>query len=292
LENCNRKHDKMQINKLELQKLNTRGLIAGPGESEEAFLSRIAYCLKLKETLIPDELIPSKCREDGEKVLERALPLSNKIFNITPDWVPCFITNYKLAPWHGAVAWIFQEKKETPPGAFLQIRRTLPPWYKKEELIAHELAHVGRMQFEERRFEEMLAYESSKRGWQRYLGPLIRAPWESLLFVTLLLCILLLDFLGGASLYYKLLPLKLIPVGLIGLASLRLYLTRRTYAHAKEKLAKILHSSEVALHVLYRLTDNEIVTLAKLPQEKIVDFIEEKKGSEIRWEQIYPYFLR
>ena len=279
----------MSIQNEELQQLDEHGFIAGPGESEETFLRRVAHCLQLKRSLPIHNLIPQETKENGEKALLEALPLSKKTYNISPDWVPCYITNYKLAPWHGG-AWIFQETKESPLGAFLQLRRTLPSWYKKNELIVHELAHVGRMQFQEKRFEEMIAYESSSKGWQHLLGPLIRSPWESLLFVSLLLVLLLLDFIGGISLYQKLLPLKLIPLGLILLATLRLFWTRRTFSKAKSNLAELVLDG--TLPVLYRLTDEEIATFAKLSKEQIVDFIEKKKDSELRWRQIYLYFRR
>ena len=49
------------------------------------------------------------------------------------------------------------------------------------------------MKFEEPQFEELLAYRNSPAAWRRWLGPIVEAPWESLLFMLSLLLLLALD---------------------------------------------------------------------------------------------------
>lgn len=120
-------------------------------------------------------------------------------FGITPDWVPIFFSNYQLYPWHGGSAWIFQLNDETPPSALLQLRKklytspTLLGLYHRDELIAHELSHVGRMAFEEPAFEEVLAYTTARTSFRRYFGPIFQSAVESFLFMIVCVAILLLD---------------------------------------------------------------------------------------------------
>ena len=115
-----------------------------------------------------------------------------RIYGFAPHWVPLFFSNYQLAPWHGGCAWIFQLNDNTPYAAFLQLRsafRTQKRYlgmYERTELIAHEMAHIGRMMFEEPEFEEIIAFQSSTNRFRRFFGPLFRSSKESMLFVIVL----------------------------------------------------------------------------------------------------------
>jgi hypothetical protein len=200
--------------------LNCRGLIPGPQESEVTFLSRVA----------------SATTRSNHQGVERQL------FDMSPDWVAVEISNRGLAPWHGAVTTIDQCQ------AALQVRKKLPRWYDRDELVAHELVHVGRVAFYEPKFEEFFAYRTSKSRLRRWLGPIIQRPWE----VWLLLLILL---LGAWS---PVIPLTFISYGFTRLIwrHVRLYMCLGW-------LETRLDSRERAWAVAYRLTDREIVRAAK-----------------------------
>ena len=92
-------------------------------------------------------------------------------------------SNERLAPWHGGCAWIFQFAEGLPTAALIQLRQvfsrqpTFLGIYHRDELLTHELVHVGRMKFEEPRFEELFAYETSTSAFRRWFGPLIQASW-------------------------------------------------------------------------------------------------------------------
>src|ERR1700722_15718294 len=155
------------ISDAHLLELNSQGLIPGPDETEETFLSRAEYCLNLREKM-SEKLQESPLSvfdkpSSVEEYLAPALQLTERLYQFAPAWIPLFFSNYKLAPWHGGCAWIFQTEEGTETAAFLQLRKAFAQKksylkiYARDELIAHELCHVGRMCFEEPRFEEILA---------------------------------------------------------------------------------------------------------------------------------------
>ena len=134
-------------------------------------------------------------KEDNqEKLLKKGSSITQKIFGFSIDWVPVVFSNRKLSFFEGAAAWIFQETKESPEEAFLQLRKglrgkdTLLGYYPVDELVGHELVHVSRMAFKEPLFEEMLAYETSNSPFRKSYGPLFRQPKEVNFFlITLVL---------------------------------------------------------------------------------------------------------
>ena len=156
------------ISNAQLDAFNRQGLIPGPDETEEEFLERANYCLELKTSLpTPFENVSKEDLELGDSCVKQAFSLTEKIYDIVPEWIPLFFSNYRLAPWHGGCAWIFQFSEETPCAAFFQLRRAFKQAshylgiYDRNELIAHELTHASRMMFQEPRFEEIIAYQSA-----------------------------------------------------------------------------------------------------------------------------------
>lgn len=260
----------------DLLQYDKQGLIPGPNDTEETFLERVNYCLKLKE----EPSLPL------QEEMSHATHLNVPLFHINPTWVPLFFTNYRLAPWHGACAWIFQKEPHSPLGALLQLRkkwkdRAHSLFYSRQELMEHELTHVGRMAFQEPRYEEFFAYHLSPSGWRRRWGPLIQSPHESLLFIIICFFLLLLDFIalfhGSLSLYTSLMPLKLLPATLLIYAISRLALRHYRLSQAYHHLQQ--HTTE-PWAVLYRMTDQEIDDTAKgkpLPPP----------SHSLRWRSIY-----
>ena len=94
-----------------------------------------------------------------QAILDEASFKTKELYGIQPTWTPLFFNNYQLAPWHGGCAWIFQLTENAPTAALLQLRapfRHQPTYlnlYRRDELIAHELSHVGRMMYQEPQFE-------------------------------------------------------------------------------------------------------------------------------------------
>lgn len=281
------------MNEIELVDWNRRGLIPGPGEQLADFQKRVQFCLGLKNQFFSEISVPQSLQYDNaqEKIEEAALLLVRNLYGISPDWVPLFFSNWKLAPWHGGAAWIFQIKEDAPLGALLQLRKALYKkrlylgLYERDELMAHEFAHVGRMAFEEKKFEELLAYRSSQKSFSRYFGPIIQSAQESRLVIYLFATLFLMDafflFSGSLDAYLGTQVFKLVPLLLILFGLLRLKQRQSALKKAEEKLKELVPDANA---VVYRLTDREIELFSKSSIENIRNYI--RKEPSLRWQVI------
>lgn len=278
----------------DLIRMNRQGLIPGPHEEEEEFLRRADYCLHLKEKIMADlsKELPLSKEDLGESsIMEEAFPKTNQLYDMVPEWIPVFFSNYKLSPWHGGCAWIFQVAADTPVGAFFQLRQKFKTSrhylgiYGREELIAHELAHVGRMRFEEPVFEEVLSYRTAGSWFRRWFGPIVQASWESMLFVVSLFLIFVVDISLASFHQHEAFQIamwfKIFPVVLLTLAFGRLFIKQRQFAAALQRLAATLSDDQKANAVLYRLRDVEIKAFGKMTPEQIRDYAHQQQG--LRW---------
>lgn len=294
----------MHISDEDLLSLNLQGIIPGPGESEEGFLSRAAYCRQLHSRCRSDyeSLLP--CIEESgasQNVLNEAFQITRPLYGIAPVWIPMAFSNYKLAPWHGGSAWIFQAEEDSPTGAFMQLRQQFRHQkkylglYRRDELIAHELAHVGRMMFEEPQFEELLAYRCSFSPMRRWLGPIVQASWESLLFMLSLLLLLILDLylqaVGEIETYQLLLWAKLIPLSLLVLGAIRLCRRQRVFKTCLAHLKSTLNDKTAANAVIFRLTDKEIHQFAAMDREAIISYGNQARHICLRWRLIWSAYF-
>lgn len=281
-------------------RLNQLGIIPGPEENLDAFLVRADYCLNLGNELNSKMAESSPFSEHTRAsvdVLKESFPITSRFYDIQPEWIPLFFSDYKLFPWHGGCAWIFQEKEDSPTGAFFQLRtsfknsKTYLGLYKRDALIAHELSHVGRMLFEERRFEEVFAYRSDPSFFRRYFGPIMQSSWESALFMIFLLAIMLVDlslstFAEGHALW-----LKLVPFGMIIYALGRLFRKQRQFGKCLKNIKDIVGDETKANGAIYRLTDKEIIAISKMSQQSLLNYFKTMKGSSLRWEVIDEAYL-
>jgi len=282
-----------------IYELDRLGIIAGPGETEEIFLQRAGYLLNLRESihLFSPEEIPFFQDQVADETLREALPITQTLYGIAPTWLPLYFSNHGLSPWHGASAWIFQKEEDGPLGALIQLRKewkekqTLWGLYKRDEVVAHEVSHVGRMAFNEPVFEEFLAYRSSSSRFQRFLGPLLRSSGEAMTFVVILFLILFFDALtlvmGYDRLYLNLMWAKIIPLVLIGALFCRLLINKRIFDQTLSKLESLVPGR--GLSIAYRLTDQEIKQLSKLSPEMIFKLLQEQSDREIRLKQLKGY---
>ncbi len=282
----------------ELWNYNQLGLIPGPNETDHDFLNRAEYCLKLKDEL------PKILGETNQNIdptqFENAFFNIKESYDILPKWVPIFFTNHKLSFWHGGCAWIYQLTETTPTASFLQLRRNFLNrskylFYSRDELIAHELSHVGRMMFEEPKFEEFLAYRLSPSWFRRWFGPIIQSSTESMIFLLSLVMVLILDayfFLSGNLLSLQMIMwLKVIPLALFVSGCFRVILRHYCFNRCLKKLTQILQNDEKkALAVAYRLTDKEIISFSKSSLDTIKQHIHKNGATSPRWKVISLYF--
>lgn len=277
---------------------NAEGLIPGPDENESQLSQRATYCLHLKERIHSDleKIFPLAAEEiAAEEILDPALQKVKQLYEIAPHWIPLFFSNEHLTFWHGGSAWIFQQDESSPISAFFQLRRqfknsdTYLGIYKREEIIVHELCHVGRMAFEEPKFEEIIAWQSSSSGWRRWLGPIIQSSWESALFVLILLGIVMLDvaalYWQDDTLYQISMWAKLLPVGLVGLALGRLWSRQTQFSTCLRHLQETVQDPQKARAILYRLTDQEILLFSRLKPADIKLYSQSQNS--LRWRLIH-----
>ncbi len=274
---------------------NYQGIIPGPEESEEAFVKRALYCQQLRNNF-PD-MIPGEM--ESLKKEDQAFALSQKFFDIKPTWIPLFFSNYQLRFWQGGCAWIFQQSDNSPTSAFFQLRRNFRDskkylgLYDRDEIIAHELAHVGRMVFQEPKYEELLAYQTAKSSFRRWFGPIIQSSVESMIFVLLLFFTCAFDlwalFTGDPAVFhlaswFKIFPMAAFLFGLYGL-----YRKHRTFSQAKQNLNEIIFEETKVNAMLYRMTDKEIDAFSEMDSEAIKTFIHNQQ--ELRWRLISQVYF-
>lgn len=288
----------------QLISFNRLGLIPGPEEKEKEFVDRAEYCLHLSQNLsrmMEEEIhfeneIPKK-----KTFLQEAYRITKPQYDIEPDWIPFFFSNAKLSPWHGGCAWIFQEKQDSPTAAVFQLRKrwydasTYLGLYQRKELIAHELSHVGRMMFQEPRFEEMLAYQSSLSSFRRWFGPIVQSSTEALLFVLSLGVVTALDFFaygyGVYSLYATLFFLKCVPLGLLAYGAIRLWKKHAVFSTCFKNLKSILQNEHKVHAVMYRLTDQEITLFSQSSNEQISTYVRNNVSKTLRWRLIHVAYF-
>ena len=256
----------------ELINWNQQGLIPGPQESEADFLERACKA------------------KVGVLELQPALEKTRSYFDVSPSWIPLTYSNVGLAPWHGGVM---------DPGEGLQLRSAFRKkgrylgLYSKEEIVAHELVHAGRIAFDEPRFEELFAYQISSNPLRRWLGPIVERPSEVWAFLASILLPLMADYtclaFGWWEGFRLVMPLKVLPGLLVGAGVWRNITKRRTLQRLLKQLEKITGCRRKARAVAYRLSDGEIIRFSKMEATEIRREIQASQG--IRFEMIRTYLV-
>lgn len=246
-----------------------RGIFPGPSESEEDFL----------------------LRAEALKSLDSSPPvLIQRTFNVAPDWIEVVTASKGLYFWEGAATWI-EENSEGKRWCKIQYKDTfLTRFYPKDEVIAHEMVHAMRLMFDEPRFEEILAYQTSQSRFRRYFGPLFSHPGESKLFLgsvvlswILYWAELLFDvsFRGGWIL--------LLPLFVLGFGVFRLFRSQSIFAQALRRLKMAAQKDVNPLAIALRLTDAEVEQCAQWTPEEIRTFAAQENN--LRWRQIHTMFF-
>lgn len=245
--------------------LNHRGIFPGPFEQHDRFFER-AEAAKPMTTH------------------DSALDLVEEIFSASPNWVKIHFEAKNLLPWEGAVTWI-EENGQGVRLVSIQIKSSfMTRLYPQDEVIAHEMVHAMRLMFEENRFEEILAFRTSKNRFRRYFGPLFTQPSETKGFVIGMVCSwlfywieLLFDFSFGAK------YLLWLPMLALGWGIWRLVRSQKIFSLALKHLEEVIKKPKESLALALRLTDREIEQFASHSPEEILLFVEKEKEVSLRW---------
>lgn len=256
-----------------LLSLNSRGIFPGPAESAGNFFRRA------------DSSIDRKASSS------KAFDLTNALFDAVPDWVEIRTDAKGLLPWEGAATWI-EEDADGQRISAIQLKSSLPGFlYAPDEVLAHELVHAMRTGFEESRFEEILAYRTSKSWFRRYFGPIFSRPSEVKGFIFLMLATwilywteLALDVEWGGSFFLW------APFCAIGWGVFRLMRLQKGFSSALRNLEKAIAKPGKSLAVALRLTDAEIARFAVSAPEEIAAFGE--RETSLRWRQLFAAYFK
>ena len=269
------------LSEKDLKSLGEEGFLAGPDETEESFVKRFNI---LKNS--PFERI-------DPKPLERRNCKCHELYAANPDWIPLTFSNKGLLPWEGGALWIFENhlpliqlRKGFKKGKFLI--------YSKDEVLKHETVHALRLAFNEPRFEEILAYETSSSKWRRWIGPLFRKPSHAAFFISLVLISLTIQtvyvFFIPSPLFSWIKGASFLPFVDLIFRSALLIKDRKAFRMTLRKLGKIFPNQKNVFPIAVRLKDSEIQSFALLPLEKVVSYFEEKASKSIRIRQILAQF--
>jgi len=266
---------------LEYLDWNRKGFIPGPTETEEAFRERVEIELILKEQLLnkTDAILINDASFD------EALLITEKLYDISPKWLPAFYSNKGLMFWEGGATWV---SKEGLPLVHLRrsfIKKTrILGLYERTILLAHEMIHAARSAFHEPYFEEFLAYNTSENKYQRFLGSLVKSPVEVYLFLASI-------WLSSVAMGFGFFEGLLLPFLLIGAVTLRSVFRQKKWKKAHETLKDIVYSADTARFILFRMSDKEIKHFAKLSKEEILSFIQREKEKSLRWQIIHAAYF-
>ena len=283
--------------------LDSHGLIAAPGETLEAFSARIDELLRTRARfdLCTDSRAGTESLEGeigfkvgsvepiGPGIIAEAADKTEKLFGFRADWVPAFFPARGLGLLWGGCTVITDSGF---PVFFLRRGfRDKPKWfiYRRDELLAHELCHAVRGCLEDEPYEEHFAYMTSDSAFRRWSGNCFRREWDAIAFLIPVVLLLV----AQAVVYSGLLRLPVWPFWIAAFAFpaflvVRNIPGRRTFFTAREKLEKNGFANPDA--ALFRMTSDEIRTLARTPDDETENYLKEKTRSELRWQILIHRF--
>jgi hypothetical protein len=285
----------------ELLLLNREGFIPGPNESYEAFMKRVSLTKRLYEDgnkFFEKEKPPFKLNDRLKKPdLSWVNPTLLNLFDISACKYPVYFSNEKLNFLQGAATWFLDFEGINVP--LLQIRKNLKKGsylriYELEDVLAHEVVHFARAGFDEKIFEEFLAYSTSSRFIRKVFGPLFDNFKEICWFFGFLSIFLVSQYI---SIFFE----SILFSGLFVFAFLavfgstifymgRLFFRKKIFNGCLKKLIKILKDKKLAKAVIFRLTDREIKKFFKMKLEDIKDYVKSEKS--LRWKVIFEAYFK
>lgn len=283
--------------------LDSHGLIAAPGETLESFAARIDELLRTRARfdLCADGGTGAESLEAevgfkvgavepiGTDLIAEAADRTERLFGFRADWVPAFFPTRGLGLLWGGCTVITDSGF---PVFFLRRGfRAKPKWfiYRRDELLAHELCHAVRGCLEDDPYEEHFAYMTSDSAFRRWSGNCFRREWDAVAFlipVVLLLAAQIVAYTGLLNL--PLLPFWIIAFTFPAFLIVRNIPERRTYFAARTKLEKAGFANPDA--ALFRMTSDEIRTLARIPDDRLESYLENKSAAELRWQILIHRF--
>jgi len=286
-----------------LAALDEAGFCAGAVETAEGFLDRCGR-MRAAWALLETELaekgaaerfgaaLTPECRIAPE-TLEEAGEITAALYGFRHREIPGFYLDRGIGwLWGGCLVCESEEDLALLllRGSFRRRARWL--FYRRRELVAHELCHAARMALGETTLEEHFAYQSDSSALRRLLGNCFIRDADAFLFMVPAL--LLAAATVTAALTGWALPLW--PFWCFALAAPAWLLVRNARSRGEVRRARAaLRRAGVAAPepVLFRSTREELREIAVLPDRAALDAYaaERADGGSARWRILRYRFL-
>ena len=266
--------------KISAAELDAAGLFPVPGETDEAFLTRLEQLSGELKALRDgsSDLLPLVRRNLSlsPEVCDAAARLTWERYRFRADWVPGWYSSRRTGFFS---AGIVMEIDGVLPLIFLHgkfSRRNRRMGYDAAETLAHELVHAVRIAFPPSAYEEYFPCQIHASALRRYIGNLFRRWYFPLLLFGGTAVALILAVTGLS--FWWFLPLS---------GSLLIVLREFQIRRRIRKASKILRMAGAdPLPVLLRLSDQEISEIGGLTLQEMVA----RKGRSPRWRRLMENF--
>jgi hypothetical protein len=175
-------------------------------------------------------------------------------------------------------------------GSFAKKRQWL--FYKRDELLAHELCHIARTPVKDIVYEEFFAYKLSPSAFRRYLGNCFRSASDALFFIIPFF--MLLGSQAVQLFFYP--PLPVYPFWIItviypAFLLIRNQIARKFYFKAELNLKKA--GLPTAQYILFRCSKAEIQTIAAFSKDilGLKEWLAKQANIYLHWQIIYERFM-
>lgn len=274
--------------------LDKQGFIFAPQETIEAYLQRVQQLgqnyKEINDSLQKEHIfsVYDKDRGGESKPLitfenedlipnfqyQEASIITDKKYAFTIDWIVGFYQNSGIL--FGGGTYFFPEQQLSIfviNNAF----KTKKKWfiYSRNELLAHELCHVARCGFDELIYEEHFAYQTSlKNPFRRNWGGIVYSTKDTLFCICAIFAMVFIQAVKVFNYpnFSKYIGIEYVPLLFIVWLIIRHMTARNTLKKARQILKSNYCLNADA--VLFRMSDNEIKTLAKLKEKEHAAFFD------------------
>lgn len=296
----------------ELQKDNTKilaefdamGLLLAPEENFTSYKNRIKKLFNRLVTLEKElkennklslfgTIVLYNDRRIGLDIMQEASKLNKKFYGFEINWVPGFFLSKSLGMLWGGCAVSFPEDSLSIfliRANFAKKQKWL--FYRRDELLAHELCHIARMPLRDRSFEEHFAYRLSHSRFRRYIGNCFQHTYDAIYFLIPFFLLVGAQAVNTfVAEWFPIYPFWILAILYPAFLFIRNQISRNKFFIAKSNLENIQIKNP--LPILFRCTKNEIYTISAFRKDLLglKEWIEQQSRTELRWEIIVKRFV-
>ena len=276
---------------------DSNGFLMAPGETISDYRRRLLEMensygeiekdiLNTKDYNIFGEFVLNTEKRINAEILEEAAELTRKYYDFSINWVPGFFLSKSLGFLWGGCAISFPENQVSVfiiRANFAEKKRWL--FYRRDELLAHELCHVARMPVKDRTCEELFAYRLSPSRLRRYMGNCFRHDYDAVLFIVpifLLLAAQVSRLFFNLERVFPIWPFWITAAAYPLFLMMRNHFNRYIFFSAMKNLGKAGICRP--LPILFRATADELKKISELKKpDELEKWLNGKSESELRW---------